>query len=104
MAFNNYHDVYAFKNPNAKLSALKFLNPTRLNNAFGDTGYFANNRGYNFYCNIYIKDNILYAAFNTGTSDLFNAWDTPNPEDVAKTYMFILREINEYLNKVIAGK
>lgn len=104
MAFNNYHDVYAFKNPNAKLSALKFLNPIRLNNAFGDTSYLANNRGYNFYCNIYIKDNILYAAFNTGTSDLFNAWDTPNPEDVAKTYMFILREINEYLNKVIAGK
>lgn len=57
-----------------------------------------------FWCNIYIKDNMLYAAFNTGTSNLFNAWDTPNPEDVAKTYMFILREINDYLNKVIASR
>lgn len=105
MAFNNSHDVYSPKNPNAKLSTLKFLNPIRLNNVFGDTSYLANNhRGYDFWCNIYIKDNMLYAAFNTGISNLFNAWDTPNPEDVAKTYMFILREINEYLNKVIAGK
>lgn len=48
---------------------------------------------------------MLYAAFNIpGAGSLFNALDTPNPEDVAKTYMFILREINDYLNKVIAGR
>lgn len=104
MTFNNRYNIYSLKNPNANLSAIKFLNPIRLNNVFGDVSYLANNKGYDFWCNIYIKDDMLYAAFNTGTGSLFNALDTPNPEDVAKTYMFILREINDYLNKVIAGR
>ena len=104
MAFNNCHDVYSLKTPNSRLSASKFLSPIRLSNVFGDMSYLANSREGGVWCNIYIKDDMLYAAFNTGVTSLFNDQNTPNPENVAKTYMFILREIDEYLNKVIAGR
>lgn len=104
MAFNNCHDVYSLKTPNSRLSATKFLNPIRLSNVFGDMSYLANSREGGVWCNIYIKGDTMWAAFNTGFISLFDAVYTPNPEDVAKTYVFILREIDEYLNKVIAGR
>lgn len=104
MAFNNRHDVYSLKTPNSRLSAVKFLSPTRLSNVFGDMNYLANSREGGFWCNLYIKNDTLYAAFNTGVASLFNDQNTPNPEDIAKTYVFILHEIDEYLNKVIVGR